>query len=97
MTIQNVLRKPELYYWFLIPAFIAIFVVVKSIIVLKKKRSLINWAFTILVISLVVFSEYILGVIFFMDAWPTYLPHIGIGLALIIYGIQFFVNKNTSR
>ncbi|MBG6188390.1 hypothetical protein [Flavobacterium sp. CAN_S2] len=97
MTIENLLRKPEFYYWFLIPTFIAIFVVVKSIIVLKKKRSLINWALTILVISLVVFSEYILGVIFFMDAWPTYLPHIGIGLALIIYGIQFFVNKNTSR
>jgi uncharacterized membrane protein len=97
MTIENLLRKPEFYYWFLIPTFIAIFVVVKSIIVLKKKRSLINWALTILVISLVVLSEYILGVIFFMDAWPTYLPHIGIGLALIIYGIQFFVNKNTSR
>jgi uncharacterized membrane protein len=97
MTIENLLRKPEFYYWFLIPTFIAIFVLVKSTIVLKKKRSLINWALTILVISLVVFSEYILGVIFFMDAWPTYLPHIGIGLALIIYGIQFFVNKNTSR
>jgi hypothetical protein len=97
MTIQNLLRKPEFYYWFLIPTIIAVFVFIKSILNLVKKRSLLNWILTILIIILVGFSEYILYVIFFTDAWPTYLPHFGIGLALIIYGIQFFVYKNTSR
>jgi uncharacterized membrane protein len=97
MTIQNLLRKPEFYYWFLIPTIIAVFVFIKSTLILLKKRSVFNWIFSILIIILVGFSEYILCVIFFTDAWPTYLPHFGIGLALIINGIQFFVNKNTSR
>ena len=97
MTIQNLLRKPEFYYWFLIPTIIAVFVFIKSILNLIKKRSITNWIFTLLIIILVGFSEYILYVIFFTDAWPTYMPHFGIGLALIIYGIQAFVYKNTSR
>jgi len=95
MTIQNLLRKPEFYYWFLIPSIIAVFVLIKSILILLKKRSWISWIFTILIIILVAFSEYILYVIFFTDAWPTYLPHFGIGLALIIYGIQYLINRNT--
>lgn len=96
MTIQNLLRKPEFYYWFLIPTIIAVFVLIKSILIGKKKPSILNWIFTILIIILLGFSEYILYVIFFTDALPTYLPHFGIGLALIIYGIQFFVYKNTT-
>ncbi|WP_035664635.1 hypothetical protein, partial [Flavobacterium sp. ACAM 123] len=93
MTIENLIREPEFYYWFLIPTIIAVFVFTKSILILVKKRKLINWIFTIFAIIIIIFSEYILGVIFFMDAWPTYLPHIGIGLALIIYGIQFYLNR----
>ena len=93
MTIENLLRKPEFYYWFLIPTIIVVFVFTKSIIILVKKRSFINWISTIFIINLLIVSEYILGVIFFMDALPTYLPHIGIGLTLIIYGIQNYVNK----
>jgi CHASE2 domain-containing sensor protein len=97
MTIENLIRKPEFYYWFLIPTVVAVFIFIKSILVLTKKRSVVNWLLTMLIIGLAIFSDYILGVIFFMDAWPTYLPHIGIGLALIIYGIQVYANRNTSR
>ena len=94
MTIENLLRESEFYYWFLIPSIVAVFVSIKSIKFLIKKRSLINWILTAFIISLIIFSECILGVIFFMDAWPTFLPHIGIVIALIICIIQYFVNKN---
>ena len=93
MTIENLLRKPEFYYWFLIPTIIAVFIFTKSIMILVKKRSLINWMLTMFIVSVIIFSEYILGVIFFLDALPTYLPHIGIGLTLIIYSIQYLVNR----
>ncbi len=93
MTVENLLRKPEFYYWFLIPTIIAVFILTKSIMILVKKGSLINWIFTIFILTVIIFSEYILGVIFFMDAWPTYLPHIGIGLTLIIYSIQYLINR----
>ena len=94
MTIENLLRESVFYYWFLIPSIVAVFVSIKSTQFLIKNRSLINWMLTAFIIGLLFFSEYILGVIFFMDAWPTFLPHIGIGIALIICIIQYFVNKN---
>jgi hypothetical protein len=97
MTIENLLRKPEFYYWFLIPTIIAVFIFTNSIIILVKRRKMINWILTMFIFSVIIFSEYMLGVIFFLDAWPTYLPHIGIGLALIIYGIQFFLNRKLYR
>jgi hypothetical protein len=93
MTIENLLRKPEFYYWFLIPTIISVIVFTKSIMILVKKRSFINWIFTLFITIIIIFSEYILGVIFFLDAWPTYLPHIGIGLTLIIYSIQYLINR----
>lgn len=94
MTIENLLRNPEFYYWFLIPTIVAVFVFIKSLIILVQKRSLINWILTLLIFSLIIFSEYILGVIFFTDAWPTYLPHIGISLSLIIYSTQILLNRH---
>ena len=97
MIIENLLNKPEFYYWFLIPTIIAVFVVAKAIILLAKKRSFINWTFSTIILILNVISEYILGIIFFTDSWPTFLPYIGIGLALIIYLIQKYINKIISR
>ena len=97
MSIENLLIKPEFYYWFLIPTVVAVCTFIKSIVTFTKKRSIVNWLLTILIINLVIFSEYILVEIFFMDAWPSYLPHIGIILALIVYGIQVYANKNTCR
>ena len=88
----NVLLDSEFYYWFLIPIIIAVFVFTKSILILVTKRNLINWIFTLLTISIIIFSGYILGVIFFMEVLPIYIPQIGIGLALIIYSIQHLIN-----
>lgn len=97
MIIENLLKKPEFHYWFLFPTIITVFLVTKTIIILVSKKSFINWTFSIIIIGLTIISEYILGVIFFTDSWPTFLPHIGIGLALIIYLIQKYINKITSR
>jgi len=97
MIIGNLLNKPEFYYWFLIPTIIAVFVVAKTIILLAKKRNFINWTFSTIILILTLISEYILGIIFFTDSWPTFLPHIGIVLALIFYLIQKYINKITSR
>ncbi|WP_156831955.1 hypothetical protein [Kaistella palustris] len=97
MIIENLLKENEFYYWFLFPTIIAVFLVTKTITILAKKKSFLNWTFSIIIIGLIIISEYILGIIFFTDSWPTFLPHIGIGLALIIYLIQKYITKITSR
>lgn len=97
MLIENMLRKSEFYFWFLIPSAIAIFVLVKSIKILIQNRNWKNWTMTPIIALIVILSEYILSVIFFMDAYPTYLPHIGIGLASFIYGFQAYLNNDTDR
>ncbi len=97
MAIENFLYKPEFYYWFLIPTIVTVFVFIKSILILSRKRNWLNWILTIGIILSILFSEYMLYVVFFLSAWPTYLPHIIIVFALIVYGIQVYANKKHSR
>jgi hypothetical protein len=94
MTLKPFL-KLEFLYLFLIPTLIAAFVFIKSIIILSTKINLTNWILTLTILILIIFSEYILYVVFFKNAWPTYLPNIAIGISLILYMIQFYTNKNT--
>jgi len=88
MRFGDLLGKPEFYYWFLIPTVISFFVIIKSLLILLKKINSINCTYSLLIIIFVGFSEYVLFIIFFKDSWPTIIPFIGIGLALIIYRIQ---------
>lgn len=94
MNLETTIKDTEFFYWCLLPAVIGLLVLTKSIITLSKKLSFTNWILTLIITLFSIFSEYWLFVIFFMGAWPTYIPHVGIGLALIIYGVQFFANRN---
>lgn len=85
--------EPEFIYWFLIPTIFALFIFIKSIIILLTKKSIFNWIMTSIIFLLIAFSEYILFLIFFLAYYPTFVPHMIIGFAIVIFLLQFFIYK----
>ena len=69
--------------------------IVISLFLLRKRTSLRNLLATIAIISLNGLSMYILAAIL-LNSWPTYTPHIGIGLSTLILIWQILINKNQS-
>ena len=84
---------PEFIYWFLIPTIISLSTIAKSISILLKRKTKFNWSVSILITVLVIFSESILLSIFFFNAYPSYIPHIIIGINLVLLIIQILKNK----
>ena len=87
----------EVLYWFLIPLIVMVYITVKSISISRKNKNLTNLMLTSVLLILVIYSTCKLyGIL--QNEWRTNLPHIGIIVAVIIYIIQFYINKrNTIR
>jgi len=85
--------EPQFIYWFLTPTILALFIFIKSIFILSRRKSIFNWIITSIIFLLIAFSEYILFLVFFLDYYPTSVPRIIIGLAMVIFLLQFFINK----
>ncbi len=91
---QNPLLKfIEIFISFLLPIAVSLFVVVRSVLLARRNNKIVNWIIALSITLVVIYSNYILGVIYFENAWPTFLPHIGIGVSLIVYLIQYIINK----
>lgn len=91
---KNLFSSIEFYFWFLFPSLIALFALVKSLQFLWSYKSLTNAVFTILIFGTIAFSVYFLYEIFFHDAWPTFLPHLGIMLTSLLCFLQYRYNLN---
>jgi len=74
-----------------IPFVVAVGTVVVSWLVSRRARSLAHWCASLLVFLSVAWSLLILYRIFVRGAWPSYLPHFVIGLAVLIVMIQAFL------
>ena len=70
-----------------------IFIFVKSTLILFRHRITSNWILTILIWGGVFISEYKLFEIFFQETWPTFLPHIIITVAVLLFLIQLYSNR----
>ena len=79
--------------WGYIPLLIGLIVVLLSLNILRKKIDIKNVILTALISLINVFSVYILIQIL-NNVWPTYSPHIGIGISTILLMIQFRINRN---
>jgi len=94
---QNLLLKfIEIFILFLLPIAVSLFVVVRSVLLARRNNKIVNRIITLSITLIVIYSNYILGVIYFENAWPTFLPHIGIGVSVIVYLIQYIINKKIS-
>lgn len=96
MSIEKLITKPEFYYWYLIPTLIEFMVLYFTFEITTKKLQTKNIIFLVIILFLLVVSQWILIEIFFYDSWPTYIPHIAIFFSVILVIIQYLLKrKNT--
>ena len=86
----------ESLVWGYIPSFIALTCIIWSFLIFMNNRSHINIIFFVLIASINVFAIHSLAMIFF-GAWPTYIPHILIGLTTAFFFIQKIVQRKMSN
>jgi hypothetical protein len=88
----------EFYLWFLFPTLIGLFILIKSVQLSFKKRVVISWIFTILILLLICLSEIILYQNFFQGAWASFVPHFIIGFSTILFVLQLiFLRRKASH
>jgi hypothetical protein len=78
----------EFYLYGIIPMIVGILIMWKSIQISSKRRMVICWVITFIIAISFSLAEYMLFLISFTEAWPTYLPHFLLALNLILLGIQ---------
>jgi len=77
----------ELLYGAL-PAIVAAAAAVGSWLVSRRAHSAAHWGASGFVFAATAWSLRMLHRIFFLNAWPTYLPHIVIGLTVAVVLVQ---------
>jgi hypothetical protein len=70
---------------------------IKSITLSLKRKTWWNWLISTTIILIITFAEVILYQIFFQGAWPTFIPHIIIGVSIILSGMQLIIQKLEER
>jgi hypothetical protein len=86
--------KVEAIIWFFVPAIVSVFVLFKTTSISISKKKFLSWLLTIIIWAAVVFSAIMLGNMYFYDAWPSFLPHILIGISLLLLLLQTSLKKN---
>ena len=81
----------EFYLCGIIPMIVGILIMWKSIQISSKRRMILSWFITFIIAISFALAEYMLFLISFTEAWPTYLPHILLALNLIMLGIQLLL------
>ena len=84
----------EALLWGILPTIVALCAVIVSLLVAFRARRILQFATSGIVIAAVAWSLLILYRILVLDAWPTYLPHLAIGVVLIIVIAQTIVFRN---
>jgi hypothetical protein len=95
--LNQLLSAPEFYYWYLIPTAVQIIVLIFSVKYALRKKVFINLFLTVIIFVSIIFSQLLLIRIFFMGAWPSYLPHITTAIAILLIVLQFFKYKTSIR
>ena len=83
----------EFYLYGIIPMIVGILIMWKSIQISSKRRMILSWFITFIIAISFALAEYMLFLISFTEAWPTYLPHILLALNLIMLGIQLLLTN----
>ncbi len=90
---NDFLKFVEVFIWLVLPITISMFILVKSALLTRKTNKVLNWIFSATIFILILFSDYILYVIYAQDAWPTIIPHIAITVSLVLFLFQYYINK----
>ena len=83
----------EFYLYGIIPIIVGILNMWKSIQISLKRKMVVSWFITFIIAVSFALAEYMLFLISFTEAWPTYLPHILLALNLILLSIQLLLKN----
>ncbi len=83
----------EFYLYGIIPIIVGILIMWKSIQISLKRKMVVSWFITFIIAVSFALAEYMLFLISFTEAWPTYLPHILLALNLILLSIQLLLKN----
>jgi hypothetical protein len=94
MTIKGFM-KVEFLYWYLLPTLIGLILLIFATRLILRSRNVRSIFFSSAIALILAFSQWGLIQIFFLDAWPTFLPHFGTGLATALLTIQIIWDKKS--
>jgi hypothetical protein len=83
----------KLLVWGYLPMIIAFIEIIWSLKLLLKSSLFLNVLLSISIALLNTFSLYVLYLMFFTETWPTFVPHILIGISTILIIIQIIKNR----
>lgn len=78
----------EALIWGLLPAIVAMASVIASALMAVKARRVPHTALSVMVVVLDALALWNLFAIFVLGGWPTFLPHVFIGLAALVVLVQ---------
>jgi uncharacterized membrane protein YoaK (UPF0700 family) len=81
----------EALLWGLLPTVFALVAVVASAWMAHKVRRVIHSVFSVIVVVLDALALWMLFAIFVLGGWPTFLPHVFIGVTVVVVLIQAFL------
>lgn len=83
----------KLLVWGYLLMIIAFIEIIWSLKLLLKSSLFLNVLLSISITLLNTFSLYVLYLVFFIESWPTFVPHILIGISTILIIIQIIKNR----
>ena len=83
----------EFYVWGILPMLVGLLILLKSIQISFLRKTILNWIILAIIFLSSFLAEYILVIITFTDAWPSYLPHILLSLNLILLFTQLILKN----
>ena len=83
----------EFYVWGILPMLVGLLILLKSIQISFLRKTILNWIILAIILLSSFLAEYILAIITFTDAWPSYLPHILLLLNLILLFTQLLIKN----
>jgi hypothetical protein len=97
MSIDNLITRPDFYYWYVIPTIVGLTLLILTTRQIRYKADAKNVCITVVTYFFILLSQWVLIKIFFEDAWPTYFPHMATLLSLILVTTQTLLNNRDKK
>jgi hypothetical protein len=87
------LVRIEIVLWGVVPAVVAVCCIATSLVCTVRRPSGVQALLSLLSITFGGLSLYVLKEIFLDGAWPTFLPHVGIGASVVVAVVQVMLHR----
>ena len=80
----------ELVFGGIFPALVGLLLLTLSLRSSFKRKSIVSWMFTLIIIAIIGIAEIMFYNIIFTDAYPSFLPHLLLVASFFLFGAQLF-------